>query len=49
MYRAKAEGGNLCRFSSDQLERRVQRGALLETDLRRGLEQGELSCTTSRR
>ena len=26
MYRAKAEGGNLCRFSSDQLERRVQRG-----------------------
>ena len=42
MYRAKAEGGNLCRFSSEQLERRVQRGALLETDLRRGLEQGEL-------
>ncbi len=41
MYRAKAEGGNLCRFSSDQLERRVQRGALLETDLRRGIEQGE--------
>ncbi|MGH6899940.1 MAG: putative bifunctional diguanylate cyclase/phosphodiesterase [Geminicoccaceae bacterium] len=42
MYRAKAEGGNLCRFSSDQLERRVQRGALLESDLRRALEQGEL-------
>jgi EAL domain-containing protein (putative c-di-GMP-specific phosphodiesterase class I) len=42
MYRAKAEGGNLCRFASDQLERRVQRGALLEADLRRGLEQGEL-------
>jgi diguanylate cyclase (GGDEF)-like protein len=41
MYRAKAEGGNVCRFSSDQLERRVQRGALLGTDLRRGLEQGE--------
>ncbi len=41
MYRAKAEGGNLCRFSNDQLERRVQRGALLGTDLRRGLEQGE--------
>jgi len=41
MYRAKAEGGNLCRFSSDQLERRVQRGALLGTDLRRGLERGE--------
>jgi diguanylate cyclase (GGDEF)-like protein len=43
MYRAKAEGGNLCRFSSGQLERRVQRGALLETDLRRGLEQGEFA------
>ena len=43
MYRAKAEGGNLCRFSSDQLERRVQRGALLEIDLRRGLEQGEFT------
>lgn len=42
MYRAKAEGGNLCRFSSEQLERRVQRGALLESDLRRALEQGEL-------
>jgi diguanylate cyclase len=42
MYRAKAEGGNLCRFSSDQLERRAQRGALLEADLRRALEQGEL-------
>jgi diguanylate cyclase len=41
MYRAKAEGGNLCRFS-DQLERRVQRGALLETDLRRALERNEL-------
>jgi diguanylate cyclase (GGDEF)-like protein len=42
MYRAKAEGGNLCRFSSDQLERRAQRGALLETDLRRALERREL-------
>ncbi|MGH6944202.1 MAG: putative bifunctional diguanylate cyclase/phosphodiesterase, partial [Geminicoccaceae bacterium] len=42
MYRAKAEGGNLCRFSSDQLERRVQRGALLQTDLRRALETGQL-------
>ena len=42
MYRAKAEGGNLCRFASDQLERRVQRGAILEADLKRGLEQGEL-------
>lgn len=42
MYRAKAEGGNLCRFSSPQLERRVQRGALLESDLRCGLEIGQL-------
>jgi diguanylate cyclase len=42
MYRAKAEGGNLCRFSNERLERRVQRGALLETDLRRALDQGEL-------
>jgi diguanylate cyclase len=42
MYGAKSEGGNLCRFSSDQLQRRVQCGALLETDLRRALEQGEL-------
>jgi diguanylate cyclase len=42
MYRAKAEGGNLCRFSNDQLERRLERGAVLEADLRRGLERGEL-------
>ena len=42
MYRAKAEGGNLCRFSNDQFERQVQRGALLEADLRRALERREL-------
>ena len=42
MYRAKAEGGNLCRFSSDQIQRRIQRGALLEADLRRALTRGEL-------
>lgn len=42
MYRAKAEGGSRCRFSSDQIERRVQRGALLESDLRRALEHGEM-------
>jgi diguanylate cyclase len=42
MYRAKAEGGNLCRFCSDQIEQRVQRGALVEADLRRALEHGEL-------
>jgi diguanylate cyclase len=42
MYRAKAEGGNLCRFTCEQIEQRVQRGALVEADLRRALEQGEL-------
>jgi diguanylate cyclase len=42
MYRAKAEGGNLCRFSSDQVERGVKGGALMESDLRRALERGEL-------
>jgi diguanylate cyclase len=42
MYRAKAEGGNLCRFSSEQVEQRVQRDALVEADLRHALEHGEL-------
>ncbi|MEM7021446.1 MAG: diguanylate cyclase [Pseudomonadota bacterium] len=42
MYRAKAEGGNLCRFSSDHIDQRIQRGALLESDLRRALAQHEL-------
>jgi diguanylate cyclase len=42
MYRAKAEGGNLCRFSSDRIERRVQRGALVESDLRHALDQDQL-------
>ena len=41
MYRATIEGGNVFRFSSPELERRVQRGALLASDLRRGLERGE--------
>jgi diguanylate cyclase (GGDEF)-like protein len=43
MYRAKAEGGNLCRFSSDQIEQRVRRGALVESDLRHALEHGQLA------
>jgi diguanylate cyclase (GGDEF)-like protein len=43
MYRAKAEGGNLCRFSSEQIEQRIRRGALVESDLRHALEQGELA------
>ncbi|MDX1539864.1 MAG: diguanylate cyclase, partial [Geminicoccaceae bacterium] len=41
MYRAKSEGGNVFRFSSPQVERRVQRGALLASDVRRGLERNE--------
>jgi diguanylate cyclase (GGDEF)-like protein len=43
MYRAKAEGGNLCRFSSEQIEQRIGRGVLVESDLRHALEQGELA------
>jgi diguanylate cyclase (GGDEF)-like protein len=42
MYLAKSEGGNLCRFSSDQPQRRTQPGTLVESDLRRALAQGEL-------
>ena len=42
MYRAKAEGGSLCRFSSDQVEQRVQRGALLGSDLSKALERDQL-------
>jgi diguanylate cyclase (GGDEF)-like protein len=42
MYRAKAEGGNLCRFSSDQPQARTQRGAALDRDLRGALARGEL-------
>jgi diguanylate cyclase (GGDEF)-like protein len=41
MYRAKAEGGNLFRFASETIERRVQRGALLGSDLKRALAAGE--------
>jgi diguanylate cyclase len=40
MYRAKAEGGNLCCFSSPEFERRLERGALLESDLVRALNGG---------
>jgi diguanylate cyclase (GGDEF)-like protein len=42
MYRAKAEGGNLCRFSSELVPQRTRRSALLESDLRRALAQDEL-------
>jgi diguanylate cyclase (GGDEF)-like protein len=42
MYRAKAEGGNLCRFSSEQIDQRAQRGALVEADLRQALDHGGL-------
>jgi diguanylate cyclase (GGDEF)-like protein len=42
MYRAKAEGGHVARFHDPGTESRLRRGALIETDLRRGLERGEL-------
>jgi diguanylate cyclase (GGDEF)-like protein len=43
MYRAKAEGGNLCRFSSSELDRRLERGVLLESDLVQALERREFA------
>jgi diguanylate cyclase len=36
-------GGSLCRFSSPEFERRLERGALLESDLRRALDGGEFA------
>ncbi|HET6522687.1 MAG TPA: EAL domain-containing protein [Geminicoccaceae bacterium] len=42
MYRAKAKGGNLCRFHDEALERHLQRGALMESDLKRALARGEI-------
>jgi diguanylate cyclase (GGDEF)-like protein len=42
MYRAKAEGGNLCRFSGHQPESRVQRGAPQEGELGRAFARREL-------
>ncbi|MFO1069169.1 MAG: EAL domain-containing protein [Geminicoccaceae bacterium] len=43
MYRAKAQGGNVCRFHDPDLDRRSRRGAQLDTDLRRALDHGELA------
>jgi EAL domain-containing protein (putative c-di-GMP-specific phosphodiesterase class I) len=42
MYRAKAEGGNLCCFHDERLDTRAQRGALRAAELRRAIEQDEL-------
>jgi EAL domain-containing protein (putative c-di-GMP-specific phosphodiesterase class I) len=42
MYRAKAEGGNRCRFSSEPARGRIPGDTLAESDLRRALAQGEL-------
>jgi len=41
MYAVKAEGGRGCRFHDARLDQRMQRGAILESDLRRALERGE--------
>lgn len=41
MYAVKAEGGRGCRFHDARLDRRMQRTAILESDLRRALERGE--------
>jgi len=42
MGRVKAEGGHGCHFHNDDLAPRLVRGALVEADLRRALEAGEL-------
>jgi predicted signal transduction protein with EAL and GGDEF domain len=42
MYRAKAEGGNLCCFHDERLDTRPQRGAVLGAELRRAIEADEL-------
>jgi diguanylate cyclase (GGDEF)-like protein len=41
MYRAKAQGGNRCRFHDEAVDSRMRRGVLLEQDLRRALEREE--------
>jgi diguanylate cyclase (GGDEF)-like protein len=42
MYRAKAEGGNRCRFTSELVPHRTRRRAPLDSDLRRALARDEL-------
>jgi diguanylate cyclase (GGDEF)-like protein len=42
MYEAKSGGGSLCRFHDTRLDGRTSRGALLEADMRRALEQRQL-------
>lgn len=41
MYRAKAQGGNLCRFHDEGFDGRMRRGVILEQDLRHAIERGE--------
>jgi diguanylate cyclase (GGDEF)-like protein len=41
MYRAKAQGGNLCRFHDESFDNRMRRGVILEQDLRRAIERSE--------
>ena len=41
MYRAKAQGGNLCRFHDEGFDGRMRRGVILEQDLRRAIERNE--------
>mgnify|MGYP002713021460 CR=1 FL=1 len=42
MYQAKDEGGNTFRFFSSELRLRVERRMVLESELRRALDKGEL-------
>lgn len=41
MYRAKAQGGNLCRFHDESFDGRMRHGVILEQDLRRAIERSE--------
>ena len=41
MYRAKAQGGNLCRFHDEGFDGRMRRGVILEQDLRHAIERSE--------
>jgi diguanylate cyclase (GGDEF)-like protein len=43
MYRAKAEGGNLCCFHDERLDTRTRGGGVQTTELRRAIETDELA------
>jgi diguanylate cyclase (GGDEF)-like protein len=43
MYRAKAEGGNRCRFHDERLDARLSEGTRAQSALRRALEADELT------